>query len=195
MVAVYVLLAFLPIAVFLVFKVWGKQLRKRAGTSDSADRGLSPYERERNIALNISPLLLKLNIPNDETLVYGVVAEMDMGEGFMTLACYITGAANLYFSTGGGLRGGGKNPRVGEASVELVTDAQDYLSMARSTRVIEPPVKGFLTIYLLTNQGKFIARDETRYVEDNSSPWLSLFEKCSKVIAEMHKINNAGVNG
>jgi len=183
MITLYIALALVPVAIFLLFSL----KKKQAKTPVSAEPKGTFYERERNIALNITPSLLKLAIPEDEILVYGVVVDMDMGEGFMSLACYITGAANLHFSAGSGIRGGGRNPNVGEAGVELVTDAQDFLAFATPVKVLLPPSKKTVQFFFLTNKGKYFAQENVRYIEDNSSKWLPLFEKASKVITEMHK--------
>jgi hypothetical protein len=179
-------LIFLPVAAYLFFRVW----KKRAATPPAAVGGepkVPIFERERNIALNVNPTLLKLQIPDDEILVYGVVLDLDMGEGFMTLACYITGAANLLFSSGGGIRGGGKNPAIGEAGVAFVTSAQEYLIFAKPVVAPLPPAKGHAQFFLLTNKGKFTACEPLRSLEDNSSVWLALFEAGSGVIKEMHR--------
>ena len=184
----YIALALLPLAVILFLNLRKKKSKNQVSEVSPAKGTI--YERERNIALNINPTLLKLTIPDDETLVYGVVMDMDMGKGFMTLACYITGAANLHFSSGGGIRGGGRNPRVGEAGVELVTDAQEFIAQATPIKVALPPAKGIVQFYFLTNKGKYIASEEIKHIEDNSSIWLPLFEKGSLVIAEMHKNTN-----
>ncbi len=187
MISVYVALLLVPLAAIILINI-RKQSAKRK--DDSVNPKGTIYERERNIALNITPLLLKLNIPEDETLVYGVVMDMDMGEGFMSLACYITGAANLHFSSGSGIRGGGKNPAVGEAGVEFVTSAQEFLELTHNAVHIPAPRKGYIQFTLLTNKGKFTVVEPMAQVADNSSAWLSLFEKGSLVISEMHKGGN-----
>ncbi len=155
MTAEIAILLFLPVAAFLLFRVWKK--RAKTPVPAVAEAKVPIYERERNIALNVNPTLLKLQIPEDELLVYGVILDLDMGEGFMTLACYITGAANLLFSSGGGIRGGGKNPAIGEAGVEFVTDAQEFLIFAKPVVAPLPPAKGYAQFFLLTNKGKFTA--------------------------------------
>ena len=176
MVTLYISLLLIPLAAVLLFNI---RKQKRSGKNSDVQEPSKGtiYERERNIGLNISPALLKLTIPEDETLVYGVVMDMDMGDGFMSLACYLTGAANLHFSSGSGIRGGGKNPMVGEAGVEFVTSAQEFLPATKSVVLVPQPEKGAIQFFLLTNKGKFMARELMSSIEDNSSVWLPLFEK------------------
>ena len=189
MIYLYIAIALLHIGVLIY--LWVKKKKDAAKKSDeNKEQKGTFYERERNIALNINPTLLKLKIPEDEILVYGMVMDMDMGDGFMTLACYITGAANLLFSSGGGIKGGGRNPRVGEAGVEFVTDAQEFLYSTAPIKAPLLPSKGIIQFYFLTNKGKYFVQERVASLEDNSSPWLPLFEKGSAVISEMHKTSN-----
>ena len=145
------------------------------------------YEGIRRFAINVTPDQLKLAIPPAETFVYGVIMDWNMGETIVTLAAYITGAANMYFSTGGGITGGGKNPEVGEVAVEFVIAAQAFINRAVSTTVTELPTPGIIKFYLLTNKHIYAAQEQAAYFDDNSSPWLSLFEKGNQVIIEMRK--------
>ena len=184
MYTVYIAMMLIPLAAIILINIRKQRMKNRG--SESTGKG-TIYERERNIALNITPNILKLNIPDDETLVYGVVMDMDIGEGFMTLACYITGAANLHFSSGSGIRGGGKNPSVGEAGVEFVTGAQEFLELAKGITFVPVPVERTIQFCLLTNKGKYLAQEPMSSLQDSSSSWIHLFDKGSKVIAEMHK--------
>jgi hypothetical protein len=144
----------------------------------------------RNTALHIVPGQLKLTIPDNETLVYGVVMDWNMGDTLVTLVSYITGAANMYLSTGGSVLGGGKNPSVGEAASELVTMAQSYIFRATPVTTFELPPVGCVRFFLLTNHSKLAAQEQLGYFDNGTSPWLPLFEKANEVITEMR----AGLN-
>jgi len=148
------------------------------------------YEGIRRFALNVTAGQLKLTIPPADTFVYGVVMDWNMGETTVTLAAYITGAANMYFSTGGGITGAGKNPVVGEVAVEFVIAAQSFINRAAATTITELPAPGTVKFYLLTNKYVYAAQEQVEYLDDNSSPWLSLFEKGNQVIIEMRKEGN-----
>ena len=148
------------------------------------------YEGIRRFAINVTPDQLKLAIPPTDTFVYGVIMDWNMGETTVTLAAYITGAANMYFSTGGGITGAGKNPLVGEVAVEFVIAAQSFINRAVATTATELPAPGIVKFYLLSNKHIYAAQEQVDYLDDSSSPWLSLFEKGNQVIIEMRKEGN-----
>lgn len=184
---IYILLIVLQAGIIVYFVRKNRKLRKNEQSDNS-------YTSLRNTALQVTPYQLKLAIPNSETLVYGVVMDWDLGETTITLAAYITGAANMYFSTGETKTGGGKHPNVGEAAVELVTTAQKYLdkTVAADATTDNPP-KGFICFYFLTNQRTYMARESLGNFENNTSPWLALFQKATDVMNEMKASGNGHV--
>lgn len=143
------------------------------------------YESERNLALSITPQQLKLNIPADQTFVYGVIMDWNTGDKVVTLASYITGAANLYFSSGGGIKGAGKNANVGEAAVRFVDAAQGFIDSALPVGIFDVPAKDCVRFYLLTNKHVYVAQEQVKHLDDNSSAWIPLFRKGNEVITEM----------
>jgi hypothetical protein len=187
MTAIYILLILIQAGVIVYFVRRGRKLKadasKKAGSDDT-------HKDMRDTALNITPAQLKLSIPESETLVYGVVMDWNMGNTLVTLVSYITGAANMYLSTGGGIVGGGKNPTVGEAASEFVTMAQEYIYRASPASVFDLPPDGCVRFYLLTNHQKLAAQEQLAYFDNGTSPWLPLFEKANEVITEMR----AGLN-
>ncbi len=182
MILIYICLVLFQVGL-IVFFAWRNRLHPKPESVSI----INPFDRQRNIALNVSPAQLKLTIPDDETLVYGMVIDMEIEGGFMTLACYITGAAALYFSSGGRISEGGKNVEVAESAVEFVTEAQGFLETAQLIKIPVLPEHGFVNFYFLTNKGKYIAKENMNYINDNSSLLLGLFEKASNVISKIHK--------
>lgn len=183
MTIVYILLIILQAGV-IVFILWWSKRKKKAQPVTNA------YEEFREQALSITPTQLKIAIPNTEILVYGVVMDWDLGDSMITIAAYINGGASMYFSTGGGKTGGGKNPVVGEAAVELVTGAQEYLNHTVSVVKADPPVRGFITFYFLTNQRLYKAQQPLASFEKNDGPWYPLFQKANDVVNAMHANSN-----
>ncbi len=182
----------LQAGVIIYFVQRNRKLKTQAGVKDPAPEDDS-YEGLRNLAVNVTPAQLKLTIPGDETLVYGVVMDCDPGTAVVTLSAYITGAANIYFSTGGGKTGGGKNPAVGEAAVELVTAAQMYIGRAVRVTTTDPCDKGCVRFYLLTNKGKYAAQEQLLHIEDGTSAWLVLFKKGNELVNLMRSIDNGSL--
>jgi hypothetical protein len=103
----------------------------------------------------------------------------------VTLASYITGAANLFFSAGGGVKGGGINPNVGEAAVRFVDAAQGFIDSALPAVISDVPAKDCVRFYLLTNKQVYVAQEQVKHFDDSSSAWLPLFKKGNEVITEM----------
>ena len=189
MTIVYIILILVQVGVIIYFVRRGRRQKSlQASTATSAD--VSTYEGLRNLALLITPSQLKLTIPATETFVYGVVMDCNVGDAVVTLSAYITGAVSMCFSSGGGKTGGGMTPEVAETAVDFVTTAQDYLGRAIHVTTTEVPPTGCARFYLLTNHGVFVAQEQLVFLENNSSPWLPLFEKGNEVVNLMHGSGN-----
>ncbi len=139
--------------------------------------------------MNVTPDQLQLTIPNDQTKVYGVVIDWDVGSGIATLISFATGDASMYLSSGGGMIGGGHHENVSNAAKAFVDKAQTYLDKTSKTETTPLPDKNSVRFYLLTNKGKFSAQENLNNFENNSSTWLSLFEEGNKVISELRVLN------
>jgi len=129
----------IQLGVLIYFVRRSRKIRKESAAPEAAH---DTYEGMRNLALNVTADHLKLTIPANTTLVYGVIMDWNLNESVMTLAAYITGAANLYLSTGEGFSGGGKHPSVGEAAAAFVAGAQEYLGRAMPVTTTDLPPKG-----------------------------------------------------
>ena len=186
MTAIYIIVILLQVAVIIYFIRRGR--KQRAAQKPSG--GDANQNDLRWTSLNVTPAQLKIKIPDSETIVYGVVMDWSMEGSVVTLVCFITGAANMYLSTGGGIQGGGKNPSVGEAASELVTMAQNYVNRAVPTATFDMPPEGYIRFYLLTNHNKLAAQEQIVDIDNGSSPWLGLFEKANEVITEMRAVLN-----
>jgi len=184
---IYIVVIIIQVGVIIYFIRRGRRQKKAAL---KATPPANSHESLRNTALHITPAQLKIVIPNNETLVYGVIMDWNIDNTLVTLVSFITGAASMYLSTGGGVTGGGKNPMVGEAASELVTMAQNYVFKAIPVTTFELPPAGCVRFFLLTNHQKLAAQEQLAYFDNGTSPWLPLFEKANEVITEMR----AGLN-
>lgn len=177
----YSFLILLQIGVIIYFVRRGRKKTLANGSIPSDDS----YEGLRRLAMSVKPEQLKLKIPDTETFVYGVIMDWNTGDSMVTLATYITGAANLYLRSGGGVKGGGKNQNVGEAAAKFVANAQDYIGSALPAGVTEIPAPGCVRFYLLTNKQMYVAQEQVKHFDDGSSSWLPLFKQGNEVITEM----------
>jgi hypothetical protein len=139
----------------------------------------------RNMALNVTPEQLQLSLPAEQTKVFGVVMDWDLGDGTMTLITYQTGDASMYLSSGGGVIGGGQHENVSKASKEFVSIAQNYLDKSSKADTTTLPDKDCFKFYFLTNKGKFVAQENIDNIESKTSKWLNLFENANNVITEL----------
>jgi hypothetical protein len=189
----YALMILLQAGVIIYFVRRNRMLKRQVGAKETMP-DTDSYQGLRNLAINVTSAQLKLTIPGDETLVYGVVMDCDLGDVIVTLTAYITGAANVYFSTGGGKTGGGKSPAVGEAAVELVTTAQGYVTRAIRVSTTEECDKGCVRFYLLTNKGIYAAQEQLLHIQDGTSAWIRLFEKGNEMVNLMRNSGNGSIS-
>lgn len=146
-----------------------------------------PFEGLRNMALTAMPGAIFANVPEGETYLYSVVMDWNMGDDIITLATNITGEANLYVKSGGGIVGAGKHQPVSEAAQTLVAFSRKFLNMATQPSSTPLPEKNIVQFILLTNNGKYLLRDEMKNIESRNSPFHELYEQSSYVINEMRK--------
>jgi len=95
--------------------------------------------------------------------VWGVLMETAHPEGATTLVALDDGSASLYFSSGGGVIGGGQHPSINAAARRLVEIAGRHVSELSATSEFPLPGRGEVKFYALTNNGVLqgSAREET----------------------------------
>jgi hypothetical protein len=144
----------------------------------------------RKMAFSVTPEKLGLSLPNDQTRVYGVIMDWEMGGATATTVSYITGDASLYLSSGGGVIGGGQHQNVNNAAKEFVKLSESYLS--KTDKIEEPnlPNENEVIFYLLTNKGLYKATEKMENFENHSSDWISLFEGGNKVLTELRMVSD-----
>ena len=155
-----------------------EQLRK-------VDPNNNPYTDLRKLAFSATPEQIGIQIPADQTKIYGVIMDWDVGEGTATLVAFLSGDASLYLSSGGGVIGGSGHDNVKQAAAAFITEAGKYLSETIKTDSTPLPDKDGVKFYFLTNKGKFVGQEEMKNFENNSSQWLDLFEEGNKLITEI----------
>lgn len=146
------------------------------------------FQDLRNMALGVTPKQLQIALPADQTKVYGVVMDWDLGDGIATFISFSTGDASMYLSSGGGLIGGGQHENVSSAAKTFIDKAQQYLDKTTKIDSTPLPDKNCVRFYFMTNKGKFTAQENLKNFDNNSSLWLPLFEEGNKVISELRLI-------
>lgn len=154
------------------------------------DPNNNPYEDLRNMAFGATQEQIGVNIPAAETKIYGVIMDWDVGEGTATLVAFLSGDASLYLSSGGGVIGGSGHDNVKKAAAAFINKAEKYLSKTVKTVNTPLPGKDGVNFYFLTNKGKFVGQEEVKNFDNNSSPWLDLFEEGNKLITEIRMVSD-----
>ncbi|SEL94271.1 ribonuclease E inhibitor RraB [Parapedobacter koreensis] len=163
------------------FDGWGTDPNQ----DDNEDSLENAFEGLRSMAFSTEPDQLRLALPIDKTVVYGVIMDWEMGGAIATITSYQTGDASLYLSSGGGIIGGGQHENVNNAAKQLVSLAQSFLDKATKTQATTLPTTGQIKFHLLTNNGIYVGHDIMENLEDNSSTWLKLFEEGNRVLTEL----------
>ena len=191
MTPIYIVAILVQVGIMIYFFRRGRTRAKEAmAAKNTASGHVDTYSSLRNTSLHVTPAQLKLNLVANDSLVYGVIMDWNIGEVLVTLAAYITGAANVYLSSGETITGGGINPEVGEMASALVVDAQSYIGRAVKVSTTDLPEKECVRFYFLTAKGIFAAQDQLPHFADGTTPLLPLFEKGNMVIECMRGSQN-----
>ncbi|MBK8390629.1 MAG: hypothetical protein IPL23_15670 [Saprospiraceae bacterium] len=152
------------------------------------DPNNNPYQDLRSLAFGATMEQIGVNFSADQTKIYGVIMDWDVGEGTATLVAFLSGDASLYLSSGGGVIGGSGHDNVNQAAANFISKAQKYLSNTVKTDTTPLPGKDGVKFYFLTNKGKFVGQEEVKNFDNNSSQWLGLFEEGNKLITEIRMV-------
>lgn len=170
--------------------VWYFNRNKKKSDKNKEREALAkeyPYEGMRNLALNMVPGAIVANVPQNEVYVYSVLMDWNMGQDMVTLVTQVTGEANLYVKSGGGIIGAGKYPGVSTAAQAFTAAAGQYLTLAVKSGSVPLPQANCVQFCLLTNNGKYVAVELMQNIENKTSGWTSLFAEASSVIGKMRE--------
>ena len=135
------------------------------------------FNEQRVTAFTITPNDLKIAVPVNKDVVYGVIFDREINGAITTLAAYQNGDAGIYYSTGQARKIKGSSP-----AETFVTHAQQYLDKATKAHDTAIPEKGMVKFYLLTNKGIYVANEPVKNLTDHTSPWAALFDEGNKVL-------------
>ena len=149
------------------------------------DPNNNPYEDLRNMAFGATQEQIGVNIPANETKIYGVIMDWDVGEGIATVVAFQSGDASIYLSSGGGVIGGSGHDNVKTAAIHFVNEAQKYLRNTKPTDTTPLPGKDMVNFYFLTNKGKYVGQEAMANFENSTSKWLELFNEANNLMSEV----------
>lgn len=116
--------------------------------------------------------------------IYGVIMEMGYPQGFITLACFITGDASVYFSSGGGMIGGVGRESVKNASLEFVRSSPNFITQFCKREEYPYPSAGKTTFYILANGDRYFAEASTNDFKMKTHVLMPLFAAGQDVITQ-----------
>lgn len=140
----------------------------------------------RNQALRLSPSNFTQFMK--ESTVYGVIVDMPMSATVLTtLACYINGAANLYFNNGTDYSGAAQfHPGVVQATRMFVNFAATLISeTTEKTDSFELPSGNVHFAYVLTTGGVYRFELST-IMSQNTEEQRTFMRLYQRVLGELH---------
>jgi hypothetical protein len=142
-------------------------------TFDDAYLGL------RDLALNARPEEIGVT---GGSPVYGALLEIDMGDAVITLACFSTGDASLYYSNGGGMVGGIAIPSVRAEALRMVSAYGDDVSLLAPVGLSELPTDGHASFVALTPSGTYAGSAPIDEIVLGTTKVGNLFDAGQRVI-------------
>lgn len=124
-----------------------------------------------------------------EEPILGVLMETGYPEAVATLVSVLDGAASLYFSNGGGIIGGGENPRPNAASKKLVRTAASFLKKMVKTMETPLPKEGHTRFYLITPSGLYTVEEKENDLGKGRSELSPLFHTAHELISELRVLD------
>jgi len=144
---------FLAVGVMIAVAAVGLLLRPRPG---NAEQGSPPRDPAKVTAELRARLLhgtaAEFSI-KPVASVWGVLMETGYPDAAATLVALGDGTASLYFSSGGGVIGGGPHPSINAAARRLVDIAGRHLSELSPAKEFPLPSAGNVRFYVLTTNG------------------------------------------
>jgi len=188
-----ILLLFLFCTFFIVWfskNIYGQpnniQTKLATGQMNNSKTTDNPFLEFRKFALEITPKQLGIEI--SEVDVYGVIMDWNLGNGVMTLVTFKTGDASMYFSTGGGVIGGGTHENISKIVKSFLDEANKYLIKTIKVDSATLPAENCIKFYFLTQKGKLCVQEQMKNFENQTSIWLDLFNQANRVITELRLI-------
>jgi len=144
------------------------------------------YPQLRNIAFNVKPKKLGLNLKNDNDL-YGIIMDWWIEKGIVTVVSFKTGDASVYLSSGTILIGGGTHENIHQFSIDFIHTGDKYVTQAMKTTNRNLCTKNTVVFYFLTKSGFRYLKEDVKNFENEDSALLELFEAGNKIISGYRK--------
>jgi len=138
----------------------------------------------RNSMLRGSRSKFSLTAASSPTEPWGVAMDWGVEKGTVTVVALSDGSASVYFSTGGGLIGGGGQEPIRKAAKKAVEVARAVQVSTRAATAFPLPQRGGVTFYLLTDNDAFTANTTEAELSAGSHPFRELGDAMQGVITQ-----------
>ena len=136
----------------------------------------------RELAFNMKIADLVNSQPLGDYGIYGTIMEMGYEQATVTVACFISGDASIYFSSGGAMLGGGKRETIKNASLNFIHSVLNFITNFQKTEAHPFPKAGQTTFYVFTKDGLYSAEALTSDFKIKEHPLRPLFAAGQEVI-------------
>lgn len=145
----------------------------------------NPYMDMRKMALEVTAEQLGLQIPNDSIKVYGIITDLDMNGGTVTIVTYVTGDTSIYLSSGGGYIGAGQHESVRKVAKEFVDNGHLISFKGKQYENTDLPTNGNANFYFLSNARNTKITESIVKMESGESEFSKLFAELNNVMTEI----------
>lgn len=149
------------------------------------------YLNLRNRALHVTTAELGL-APDAKMPIHAVIMETGDQGTVSTFACLRDGSVSLYFSTGGGVIGGGQHESVRNACLEMLSItneyAHDFIAACQRVSTFALPGDGEVFFYLITGDGAYQVQCVEQTLAEQRDPFSALFNNCHAVMTELREV-------
>lgn len=174
------------IALFIIVAViYGLISKKPVVTKTEVQK--NPYQDLRNMIFSITPEQLNMNI-KDKNQPLCTIMELNVSGETATLVSVVDGSTSLYFSTGGGIIGGGTHENVRKASLMFLEESRKYINSMKRDIEHHLPKVGHTCFYVLTIDEVYKYDDKEDEISKENHPFYKLYGYGQNVITELRRI-------
>lgn len=120
---------------------------------------------------------------------WAVMMETGYPGAVVSLVAFADGSTSLYFSSGGGVLGGGEHASVNEASRAFVAKAADDVQHVESTSDHPLPPEGMTRFYFRIDDGLRTAEAPENELGEGRHPLSALFHAGQEVLTQLRLIS------
>lgn len=154
-------------------------------SSSQVPRPVAIYTGLRGQIFDLKPADLELS--EKQAALFGVLMEMGYEHGAASLVTLADGTTSLYFSTGGGIIGGGRHKEVARAAQDFLAAVRAGLPAFEPAREHPLPLVRQVRFYALTERGVYTTFAPEDDLGQNRVPLAELFYAGQQVITQLRQ--------